>query len=176
MRLRLCQSQSSRHVWGDFNFGVFTGTFRSEQLSQTQRGKIKCQWRGRETGEDESTLGPENVLELQFFDEKTFRGTMYWDCAGTFDIAGKLDWERTHNRVFAMNIRGWKDKYRSLNEANYDAEASNRWGSWQRYASPDRAAESDTTDDETSDQTDDEEEVDNEEVDDEAEEEEDYVV
>lgn len=170
MRLRLCQSQSRRHVWGDFTFGVLTGTFRSEQLSQTRSGKIKCQWRGRETGQGESTFGPKNVLELQFLNEKTFRGTMYWNCVGTFDIAGKLDWERTQNRVFAKNIRGWKDRYRRLNKANYDAEARNRWGGWQRYASPDRAAESDTTNDETSNREDEEA------VDDEAEEEEDYAI
>ncbi|KAI9683452.1 MAG: hypothetical protein M1822_005992 [Bathelium mastoideum] len=147
LKLRLCRSRTSSHVWGDFDFGIFNGTFRSERLSQSQNGTIKCHWRGRETGTGESSIGPENVIELQFLDEKkTFRGSMHWDCAGRFDIAGELDWERTRNRVFSMHIRRWKDNYRQLNEANYDAENRGRWGGWTQDAKPDRAAVSDTTD------------------------------
>jgi hypothetical protein len=96
-------------------------------------------------------------MELQFLDETTFRGTMFWDGAGTFGIAGKIDWERTRNRVFMKNIRGWKDRYRELNAANYNVESITRWSSgWARPARPDPAADSDTTIDGPSDQEDDE--------------------
>jgi hypothetical protein len=83
---------------------------------------------------------------------------MYWDCIGTFDIAGKIDSERTRNRVFAMDIRGWKNGYRRLNEDNYDMESRARWSSvWGRDAKPDLPAASDTTDNEESSHEDDEE-------------------
>ncbi|KAF1810561.1 hypothetical protein P152DRAFT_515738 [Eremomyces bilateralis CBS 781.70] len=157
LRIRLCQSQSGRHIWGDFDFGIFTGKLRSETLPQPPTGKIKFHWRGRQTGDGESSYNSENEMELQFLDEGTFRGNMYWDCLGTFEIAGKIDWERTRNRVFAMNIRKWKDGYRMLNENNYDMEASARWSSgWGGDAEPDLAAASDTTDNDESDHEDDE--------------------
>ena len=155
MKLRFCQSSSGRHIWGDFDFEFFCGTFRSERLSPSQKGKIKCHWRGRETGEGESTFDPENVLELEFIDENIFQGLMYCTYVGKFDIVGKLDREKTRNQVFKMSIRKWKDNYRTLNEANWDAECKNKWGGWTQDAKPDPAAESDTTNDEPSDQEDD---------------------
>jgi hypothetical protein len=99
-------------------------------------------------------------MELQFLDEQSFRGTMYWTSSGTVDVAGKIDWKRTRNQVFAKNIRWWKDQYRMLNEDNYDVESRARWSSgWGGDAKPDLAAASDTTGNEDSD---DDEELDEE--------------
>jgi hypothetical protein len=59
------------------DFGIFTGTLRSEALSDSPGNEIKFYWRGRETGEGQSTFGPRNVMEIQFLNEKMFKGTIY---------------------------------------------------------------------------------------------------
>jgi hypothetical protein len=156
-QLRLCLSQSGHHVWGDFDFGIFTGTLRSETLPQPPTNKLKLHWRDRETGEGESTFGPENKMELQFLSENTFQGTMYWDSADTFEVTGK----EIRNSDLSMNIRRWKDAYRILNQANYDMECSSRWsGGWTQEPEPERAADSDTTDPQDEEEEDDNEDED----------------
>jgi hypothetical protein len=160
LKLRLCQS-SGRHIWGDFDFEIFTGTLRSETLSEPPSNAIKFHWRGRQSGTGESTFDVKNVMEICFLDETTFRGSMYWDCYGTFEIAGKVDVERTRNQVLKKNIRAWKDQYRMLNEANYSEECSSRWsGAFRQSVEPDPAAGSDTTVGVPSDEEDEEDEVD----------------
>ncbi|KAL9613169.1 MAG: hypothetical protein Q9167_002289 [Letrouitia subvulpina] len=87
----LAPSSTASRLWGSFHFGVFEGILRSAPL--TTIPKIKFQWRGRETGEGVSTYSKENILEVVFLDmdEGKFRGKMYWDYLGTFEVVGKLD-------------------------------------------------------------------------------------
>lgn len=60
--------------------------------------------------------------------EGKFRGRMYWDSLGTFELAGKPNRGRAGKRK--VDVSGWKRKYRMLNEANYDRECAERWGKW----------------------------------------------
>ncbi|KAL8837397.1 MAG: hypothetical protein Q9176_005703 [Flavoplaca citrina] len=92
LQLKLAPSSTAKHLWGTFNFGVFEGKMRSQSLdtpTKTNR-TIRFYWRGRETGEGESTFGPENIAKFKFLPSGSFKGRMYWDSAGKFDIKGKL--------------------------------------------------------------------------------------
>ncbi|KAL8881003.1 MAG: hypothetical protein Q9198_001701 [Flavoplaca austrocitrina] len=92
LQLKLAPSSTAKHLWGTFNFGVFEGKMRSQSLdtpTKTNR-TIRFHWRGRETGEGKSTFGPENIAKFKFLPSGSFKGRMYWDSAGKFDIKGKL--------------------------------------------------------------------------------------
>ncbi|KAK2760706.1 hypothetical protein FQN54_001941 [Arachnomyces sp. PD_36] len=160
LTLKLNLSSSGSHMWGSFDFAIFEGKLRSEKLDKDSfGGTIRFHWRGRETGEGESTFGKENVATFTFLDDGMFRGKMYWDCYGTFELVGKKNVKGAGNKAaLAKEVRGWKDGYRELNEKNWDAECSNRWGGFQIYAKADKPAESDTSDGRGDDDDDDEDE------------------
>lgn len=96
---------------------------------------IEFRWRGRETGEGESTFGEENIAKFTFIDSGKFSGNMYWDCVGIFQIVGKKDIERSKNRVWSKNVLTWKSKFYELNQENYDAESVERWGGYYHRSS-----------------------------------------
>ena len=134
-------------MWGDFDFGIVEGSLRSQMLNAGSfNGTVSFHWRGCETGEGESTYGPENVAELTFLGNGMFRGTMSWGCTGTFELAGKLDADMSRNKGFRDEVvRTCKSEYRQLNQSNYEVESVSRWGRWGGVARPDRPEGSDTT-------------------------------
>ncbi len=93
---------------------------------------------------------------------------MYWDCLGKFELVGKKDADASRNRVFAMNVPGWKSQFWAINDSSYERESAARWGGgggwgW-GYGGEDRKEDnSDTgnengTDDDDDDDDDEEEE------------------
>lgn len=147
LTIELCLSSTGSHMWGVFNFGFLRGRLRSEKLDKSSpfKGTIKFDWRGRETGEGESTIEPENIINLNFLDDGMFRGEMHTTYIETFKLAGKKNVRETQRTDLPSKVSDWKRGYRKLNEANYDAECSNRWSSWKTDAKPDKPEESDTT-------------------------------
>ena len=132
LQLKLAPSSTAKHLWGTFNFGVFEGKMRSQSLdtpTKTNR-TIRFHWRGRETGEGESTFGPENIAKFKFLPSGSFKGRMYWDSAGKFDIKGKLAEGGDGVGGLEGGVEDWKKGYWALNEANYDRECASRWGGW----------------------------------------------
>jgi hypothetical protein len=79
LTLQLAPSSTGAHLWGSFDFGVFEGTLRSHSALPAANNTVKFHWRGRETGEGETTYGPENIAEFEFLEGGKFSGTMYWD-------------------------------------------------------------------------------------------------
>ncbi len=90
---------------------------------------------------------------------------MYWDGLGKFELVGKKDADASRNRVFAMNVPGWKSQFWAINDSSYERERAARWGGggW-GYGFEDRKEDnSDTgnengTDDDTNDDDDEDEE------------------
>lgn len=128
LTLTLASSVAGSHLWGSFDFGVFEGTLRSCSSLEPIDNNIHFLWRGRETGEGETTYGDENVAEFKFLGDGKFSGSMYWDCLGTFDLVGKSDRAASHNLDFSGNVEIWKDEYWSINDSNYEAARVGRWG------------------------------------------------
>lgn len=129
LTLKFAPSSTTSHLWGSFDFGVFKGILRSSPSIKPKDSTIRFLWRGRETGEGESTYGKKNVAEFKFLGNgNSFAGTMYWDCLGTFNVTGKLDVASSRNKVFTKNVPGWKKEYWSLNDSNYESEGVGRWG------------------------------------------------
>ena len=64
--LTLKWSSTKSHLWGDFDFGIFEGTLRSNTPFNNDDKTISFLWRGRETGEGETTYGPDNTATLTF--------------------------------------------------------------------------------------------------------------
>lgn len=127
LTLQLAPSTTAGHLWGSFDFGVVEGKLRSCSSINPTNNVIRFLWRGRETGEGESTYGPRNFANFKFLPNGTFKGKMYWDCIGEFDLVGKLDATSSVNEDLADEVSGWKDEYWSLNESNYERERVGRW-------------------------------------------------
>lgn len=87
---------------------------------------INFLWHSRESGEGESTFGPENVAEITFLDDGKLKGSMYWDCLGDFDLVGKRDDRLTIKDKSEVN--SWKYEFRNLNEQHYERDSRGRWG------------------------------------------------
>ena len=132
LTLNLASSSTTSHLWGSFDFGVFEGTLRSTSSVKPGTTDIGFSWRGRKTGEGESTCGDENVAKLTFLENGTFKGTMHWDCCGDFDLVGRQDKDVAGRTVdLSDQVDTWKEEYWSLNDANYERERVGRWGgSW----------------------------------------------
>ncbi|KAI9666870.1 MAG: hypothetical protein M1831_001375 [Alyxoria varia] len=160
LTMRLGVSSTCSHIWGDFKFGAIEGILRSTS-SLTKEfvpdNTITFHWRGREEGEGETTFSERNIAKFEFVDETKFCGTMYWECAGTFDVVGRLDAAASKNKVFGAAVPKWKREYRSLNEDNYGREEVSRWGKWAGDARPDAPMSSDTSENESEDEKEDEE-------------------
>ncbi|KAK4697578.1 hypothetical protein P7C71_g518, partial [Lecanoromycetidae sp. Uapishka_2] len=128
LSLTLGLSSTESHLWGCFSFGVFEGILRSCSSTEPDDGTIEFLWRGRETGEGETTYGEENVAEFKFLGNGKFKGSMYWDCLGDFDLVGKLDEAASRNLDFVGSVEMWKDEYWSINDASYERARVSRWG------------------------------------------------
>ncbi|KAI4259157.1 MAG: hypothetical protein L6R42_004716 [Xanthoria sp. 1 TBL-2021] len=128
LKLKLAPSSTARHLRGSFDFGVFEGKMRSS--TKPKDSIIRFHWRGRETGEGESTYGPENVATLEFLPNGIFKGRMYWDCLGEFDLQGKLEAGSSEDGDLEGGVEDWKHEYWSINDANYERERVGRWGGW----------------------------------------------
>ena len=138
LTLKFALSSTAKHVWGSFDFGVFEGKLRSSSPIITSANKknssnnnlkiVSFTWRGRETGEGESSYGAENVAEIEFLGEGKFRGSMYWDCLGKFELVGKKDADASRNWVFAKAVPGWKSQFWAINDSSYERERAGRWG------------------------------------------------
>ena len=128
LTLQLAPSATAGHLWGSFDFGVVEGKLRSCSSTNPTDNVIQFLWRGRETGEGESTYGPGNFANLKFLSNGTFKGRMYWDCLGEFDLGGKLDSNSSSGEELTDEVSGWKDEYWSLNDSNYERERKGRWG------------------------------------------------
>ena len=158
MVLEIGLSSTRSHLWGQFDVGAVKGTVRSEKLSsRSRKDTIKFQWRGRETGEGESTFDYKNVMTLRFRDEETFQGEIFWDCMGTIKIAGKRVRSDLSNGALSRKVFKWKGSYRQLNESNYEVERISRWGKWGGNPRPDKPSLSDTSEAETGDDGDEDE-------------------
>ena len=133
LTLDLAPSSTTSHLWGAFDFGVFEGTLRSTSSVKPGSTEIEFSWRGRETGEGESTYGDENVVNLTFLGNGTFKGTMHWNCCGDFDLVGRQDKDVAEGTVGPSDqVDTWKEEYWSLNDANYERERVGRWGGYWR--------------------------------------------
>ncbi|KAL8693887.1 MAG: hypothetical protein Q9218_001352, partial [Villophora microphyllina] len=128
LRLALAPSSTLQHLWGSFDFGVFEGMLRSSTPISPTSNMVKFLWRGRDTGTGESTYRPENITKFTFLPDGKFKGTMYWDCLGKFELAGKLDLNASHGLYSDDSVSGWKSQYHSLNDLNYERERVGRWG------------------------------------------------
>lgn len=130
LTLKFALSSTTKHIWGSFDFGVFEGKLRStSSVAPTNNSStVSFTWRGRETGEGESSFGAKNVAEIEFLGGGKFRGSMYWDCLGRFELVGKKDADASRNRVFAMNVPGWKRQFWAINDSSYERERVGRWG------------------------------------------------
>lgn len=71
-------------------------------------------------------------------------------------MMGKLDAVASRNRVFAMNVPRWKEKYWSINEANYERERIGRWGKCVSYDDDERREPNSDTDGRSKDEDEDE--------------------
>ena len=124
--LAIAPSGSGKEVYGEFDFGAFEGYLRSTSIDTAAR-TISFHWRGRETGEGESTFGPNNRLRITFLDDKTFEGEAEGDVFERCNLTGRYDAERSRNKVFQKAVPGWKYQYESLDEDNYERERVARW-------------------------------------------------
>lgn len=124
--LELRPSSTESHLWGAFDFGAIEGNMRSKASTDTAANRISFHWRGRETGEGESTFGDENIAELSFTKGGEFQGAMYCDYVGTFKLTGKLDVKASEKAEQPSKVAEWKSAYRELTQANYDRESDAR--------------------------------------------------
>lgn len=124
--LAIAPSVSGKQVWGEFNFGAFEGYLCSTSIDQTAR-KINFHWRGRETGEGESTFGDNNTMAITFLNDKTFEGDVKGDMLSHCDITGRRHVGRFQDEVFQEHVERWQDEYEGLNEDNYERERVARW-------------------------------------------------
>ncbi|KAJ6618829.1 hypothetical protein B0H10DRAFT_2217322 [Mycena sp. CBHHK59/15] len=130
MWLKLCPSSTSSHLWGAFDFGVVSGFMRSSTAIPTAVGdSVSFFWRGRESGEGESTFGENNVCTITFLGGGRFKAKMDWDM-GDFDFAGKKLEGAQGKIVGPKSLRAWKSGWRGINQGAYDRESRARWGGW----------------------------------------------
>ncbi|KAJ7112427.1 hypothetical protein C8R43DRAFT_1040722 [Mycena crocata] len=129
MWLKVCPSSTGSHLWGQFDFGVVSGIIRSSGALPTSVGdSMAFFWRGRESGEGESTFGEHNIGTITFLGGGRFKARMDWDM-GNFDFAGnKL--EGTKGKVSPKTLRECKSTWRSINPVAYGRENRARWGGW----------------------------------------------
>ena len=147
LTLSLEPSLSRSHLWGLFNFGAFEGKLRSCSTTRPKNNTIHFLWRGRETGEGESSYGDENIAEFIFLGNGKFTGKRYWDCLGTSDLVGKLRESGSRSGASSADIDDWKQVYWSLNDSNHERERVGRWGRgryWRRDRSSGEESNSDT--------------------------------
>ncbi|KAJ7709465.1 hypothetical protein B0H17DRAFT_1190672 [Mycena rosella] len=145
MWLKLCPSSTTSHLWGAFDFGVVSGVVRSTAPLPTRVGESAAfLWRGRESGEGESTFGPDNVVRITFLGEGKLTAKMDWDM-GNFDFAG-VKLEGAQGKVLPKSLREWKATWRRVNSRAYERENIERWGKWGGDGDDaERPAGSDTT-------------------------------
>ncbi|KAK5089523.1 hypothetical protein LTR70_001592 [Exophiala xenobiotica] len=125
IRLAPVGSQSDT-IYGEFDFGAFVGYLRSTSLNKHAR-IIDFNWRGRETGEGESTFGPENTFQLKFSDDGSFEGHAQGDCFRRCEIYGKRTARTGQGGKSSATAATWKYQYDALDEANYERESVARW-------------------------------------------------
>ncbi|KAL8787206.1 MAG: hypothetical protein Q9213_002317 [Squamulea squamosa] len=145
LMLEMAPSSTRSHLWGSFNFGVFEGKLRSLPVKGAAGNTVELHWRGRETGNGESTYEPENIASFTFLEKGKFKGTMYWDCLGEFELVGKRISNRSESDNNSRKVKAWKSGYWALNEADYERERVSRWGGWSdRYSDSEEEPNSDT--------------------------------
>ncbi|KAJ7749581.1 hypothetical protein DFH07DRAFT_961728 [Mycena maculata] len=129
MWLKLCPSSTNSHLWGAFDFGVVTGTIRSKGALPTSVGDaVAFFWRGRETGEGESTFGERNIGTITFLGGGKFRAQIDWDL-GNFDFAGTR-MGGAKGKIGPTALQEWKASWRAINQRAYNRENIARWGRW----------------------------------------------
>ncbi|KAL8797416.1 MAG: hypothetical protein Q9182_007206 [Xanthomendoza sp. 2 TL-2023] len=118
LMLSLAPSSTRSHLWGSFDFGVFKGKLRSIPTKEGASDTIRFHWRGRETGEGESTYEAENTAKLTFLTNGKFRGKMYWDCCGKFKLVGKQTGNHPDSNSMESEVKRWKQDYWELNDVS----------------------------------------------------------
>lgn len=139
-------SSTTRHLWGHLDFGIYEGYLRSCGPVDNRAGvTMSFQWRGRDTGEGESTYHSSNRGTLTLKPRGTLDGEISTDVTGKATLSG-----RKVHAVRGTGVRGgvtvWKNGFWALNEANYQRESISRWGgsTWGRYYGSEREKNSDT--------------------------------
>ncbi|KAJ6490486.1 hypothetical protein DFH09DRAFT_1377362 [Mycena vulgaris] len=129
MWLELYPSSTTSHLWGAFDFGVVSGVIRSTSPLPTHVGEsVAFLWRGRESGEGETTFGDGNVGSIVFLGAGKLKAKMDWDL-GNFDFAG-IRLEGAKGKVSPKSVREWKSTWRGINPRAYERENRARWGAW----------------------------------------------
>jgi hypothetical protein len=107
--LILAPTRDLKTVYGRFDFQSFDGYLRSTSIDKANR-TITFNWRGRDTGEGESTFSESNVMRITFLDDHTFEGTVDGEWFGQSDMTEKFDAEGSRNKVFVKNVPTWKNQ------------------------------------------------------------------
>ncbi|KAL8682040.1 MAG: hypothetical protein Q9186_001916 [Xanthomendoza sp. 1 TL-2023] len=118
LTLSLAPSSTGSHLWGSFHFGVFKGKLRSIPTKEGVGDTIRFHWRGRQTGESESTYGPENIASFTFLTNGKFKGNMYWDCLDEFELVGKRVGNHPRSKNIEREVEHWKRNYWELNDVS----------------------------------------------------------
>lgn len=139
-------SDSTHHLWGRFEFGVYQGYLRSCGPAENKAGNtIAFLWRGRESGTGKSSYGPSNRGSLTLKPRGLLSGEVRMSGLGQVELNGR--------KVQAVRGTGiesgtglWKRKFWELNEANYERENVSRWGGsiWGRSFGREKEENSDT--------------------------------
>lgn len=69
--------ENSYFVWGDYDFGAFHSVFKAWPVRKGLKGSqdFQLEWRGRETGEGEMSLGPTNVGGFSVYRDESLGGS-----------------------------------------------------------------------------------------------------
>ncbi|KAF5366214.1 hypothetical protein D9758_005729 [Tetrapyrgos nigripes] len=148
--LNICPSSTTAHLWGGFQFGMLEGVLRSTNSvpsSGLQTGfKLSFKWRGRETGEGESSFEDGNTGYIVFLGDGLIKGNLVWASWSNkgFGFSGRK--RVMPSTAFpTKQIKSWKREYRGYNRGNYEAKSVSRWGKWAPEARPDSPENSDTS-------------------------------
>lgn len=143
MRLKVRPSSTGAHLWGSFDFGILTGVFKTVVRAPIDVGLSgKLHWRGREN-EGEMWLNDDQKGYIKFLAGGRVKG-----CLEGFMAKAEFTGELVEADVDLQQIQKWKEEWRGMNEAAYEAERVGRWGSWTGDPRPDKPSASDTSDEE----------------------------
>jgi len=136
---------TGKHLWGNFNFGIVTGSIRGGAPPKSVRGTVAFEWRGHEQGEGQMEYGPENKGTLTFLGDGKLRGTMEGGPMEQFTFTGVQKPQKSVN--WPKRVKEWKEEWRGINDRSYGAAEVGRWGKWHEDSDyKEQPAGSDTTD------------------------------
>lgn len=144
MKLRICPSKKSSHLWGSFCAGIVSGIIKSVEKAPTASGtSLNFFWRGSEV-DGPITFDESNIGTIVFLGGGQIKGTLAGELFKECEFTGKkVEGLRV---AWKKRVRGWKDEWRRYNWSRYEVERVASWGKWGGESQPDKPAESDTTD------------------------------